>query len=69
MFFRKKYSTVTLTLSEAKERGLGDSSPVAQNDVIKIEGYLMEGRIARLTTSLRTKRSNLSAGTTMPQLK
>ncbi len=62
MFFRKKYSTVSLTLSEAKGRGLGDSSPVAQNDVIEIEGCLMEGRIARLTTSLRAKRSNLIAG-------
>ncbi len=62
MFFRKKYSIVTLTLSEAKGRGLGDSSPVAQNDVIEIEGCLMEGRIARLTTSLRAKRSNLIAG-------
>ncbi len=62
MFFRKKYSTVTLTLSEAKGRGLGDSSPVAQNDVIEIEGCLVESRIARLTTSLRAKRSNLIAG-------
>ncbi len=62
MFFRKKYSTVTLTLSEAKGRGLGDSSPVAQNGVIEIEGCLVESRIARLTTSLRAKRSNLIAG-------
>ena len=62
MFFRKKYSTVTLTLSEAKERGLGDSSPVAQNDVIEIEGCLVESGIARLTTSLRAKRSNIIAG-------
>ncbi len=35
---------------------------MAQNDVIEIEGCLMEGRIARLTTSLRAKRSNLIAG-------
>jgi hypothetical protein len=44
MFFRKGYSTVTLTLSpddrkELKGKGLGDSSLAAQNDKIGFGGF------------------------------
>jgi len=39
MFFRKGCSPVTLILSEAKGKGLRDSSFAAQNDKIGFGGF------------------------------